>query len=199
MRKRDILLKGVYAGILIALGGSAYLLVENKYLGAFLFSLGLTCILLRDDYLYTGKVCYILQNKNIDYIINLIIGFIGNLIGTFLLGRALALAKPDIITKATTLCETKLDSSVLQIFIKSILCGILIFLSVDLYKEKKTLIPTFLCISTFILCGFEHSIADLFYLSVGGLFNLRIVIFIFIVAMGNLVGGVLLNIFRKNN
>ena len=199
MRKKDILLKGIYAGILIALGGSAYLIVENKYLGAFMFSLGLTCILLRGDYLYTGKVCYIPKNKNIAYIFNLIVGFTGNLIGTFLLGRALAYIKPDIIIKAKTLCEAKLDSSVLQIFIKAILCGILIFLSVDLYKEKKTLIPTFLCISTFILCGFEHSIADLFYLSVGGLFNFRIVIFIFIVAMGNLVGGVLLNIFRGNN
>lgn len=49
---------GIYAGMVIGLGGYIYLLSSDKIIGSFLFSLGLLSVLMFDLDLYTGKVCY---------------------------------------------------------------------------------------------------------------------------------------------
>ena len=59
----EFLIKGIYAGILIGIGGTAYLAIENKIAGAFIFSLGLLTICIYSFNLYTGKIGYILVNK----------------------------------------------------------------------------------------------------------------------------------------
>lgn len=48
--------KSIYAGIMIGLGGIAYLAVQGGLLGAFLFSIGLISVIEFDLNLYTGKV-----------------------------------------------------------------------------------------------------------------------------------------------
>ena len=192
--KKEICIKGIIAGILISLGGFAYLSVDNKYVGALLFCLALSCIVIRGDYLYTGRVCYLPNNFSATYAIELLIGIVSNFIGTFVCGVLLHFVNNDTTSKAIEMCTTKLDSNtLLQIFIKAIFCGILIFLSVDLYKSHKTLIPLLLCIPAFILSGFEHSIADMFYFSIAGMINLQSVVFIVVVIIGNLFGGIIIN------
>ena len=44
-------------------------------------------------------------------------------------------------------------------------------------------------VAVFILSGFEHSIADMFYVAAAGAFNVKAAIFILIVILGNAVGG----------
>ena len=48
--------KSVLAGIMIGLAGIVNLNVDNKFIGAFLFSFGLITILAQNLNLYTGKV-----------------------------------------------------------------------------------------------------------------------------------------------
>lgn len=55
----DYLLKGVYAGIMIAIGEVAYLVIPNKVVGAFIFSVGLLTVCMYGMNLYTGKIGYI--------------------------------------------------------------------------------------------------------------------------------------------
>lgn len=59
----DYLLKGIYAGIMIAIGAVAYLAIPNKVVGAFIFSVGLLTVCMYGMNLYTGKIGYILINK----------------------------------------------------------------------------------------------------------------------------------------
>ena len=47
------------SGLFIGIGGTAFLSVENRFLGAFLFSVGLFAILSMGLNLFTGKVCYL--------------------------------------------------------------------------------------------------------------------------------------------
>lgn len=52
---------GMLSGLMIGIGGIVSQSCENRYLGAFLFSLGLFCIVQFQYGLYTGKVGYILD------------------------------------------------------------------------------------------------------------------------------------------
>ena len=52
----------------------------------------------------------------------------------------------------------------------------------------------------FILSGFEHSIANMFYFSAAGIFSIEVVIYILVVISGNTVGAILLDlpsVFKK--
>lgn len=93
--------------------------------------------------------------------------------------------------------EAKLAMPLLSVFFKSIWCGFLMFTAVDIYKEHKSLIGIIFCIPTFILCGFEHSIADSFYFFSTGTYTLQMLIFILVTVTGNAVGANLFKILLK--
>lgn len=56
MDKKTMLIKAVYAGFMIGIGGIVYLSVDNKAIGSLLFSFGLLTIVTQGFCLYTGKV-----------------------------------------------------------------------------------------------------------------------------------------------
>ena len=65
MRKSgSVFLSAVGAGLAISVGGTVYLSLENKIAGALLFTIGLYAIVLNGLYLYTGKVGYLVEQKN---------------------------------------------------------------------------------------------------------------------------------------
>ncbi|MGL6221297.1 MAG: formate/nitrite transporter family protein, partial [Lacrimispora sphenoides] len=53
----------IIAGIAISIGGVIYLTLENHIAGSFLFSIGLFTIYTFGFNLFTGKVCYIVNEK----------------------------------------------------------------------------------------------------------------------------------------
>ena len=53
---KNTLVKAVYAGFMIGVGGVVYLALENKIVGALLFSFGLLTIVNQGFFLYTGKI-----------------------------------------------------------------------------------------------------------------------------------------------
>ena len=197
--KKDILrfiVSSILAGMCIAIGGTVFLSLENKVIGASLFSIGLFFIVMRQLNLYTGKVGYIFDNKP-KYLIEVLVTIVGNFIGTFLAGNLLRLTRiyDAINTKAKVLYDTKINDSMLSIFVLSIFCGILMYLAVDGYKNMKEQIGKFLSVYlgvvVFILCGFEHSIANMYYFSVANMWTWKVVLYIVIMILGNAVGGVL--------
>ena len=59
-----------------------------------------------------------------------------------------------------------------------------------------------MCVMVFILCGFEHSVANMYYISVANLLSLKSLLYILIMILGNSVGSILTalyyNRFYKN-
>lgn len=202
----DYLLKGIFAGIMISIAGTVYLSVSNHLFGAFLFSIGLLVICMYGMNLYTGKIGYILINKK-DYIYELILTLFGNFIGTFLSAKLLLLTRYSNISEtASKIVSLKLEDNMLSIFILSVFCGILMYIAVNNYKKLNTDIGKysciFLCIMTFILCGFEHCVANMFYFSISSVWSLKSLCYMLIMILGNSVGSILIasyfNKFYKN-
>ena len=202
----DYLIKSIFAGIMIGIAGTVYLRVDNNLFGSFLFSIGLLVICMYGMNLFTGKVGYILINK-LNYIYELLITIAGNFIGTFLVARLILLTRfKSISDKAIEIVNLKLDDNILSIFILSILCGILMYIAVNNYKKINNEIGKysciFMCVMVFILSGFEHSIANMYYISVSGIYTLKSLLYILIMLLGNSVGSILIalyyNRFYKN-
>ena len=55
----------------------------------------------------------------------------------------------------------------------------------------------FLCVIVFILCGFEHSIANMYYFSIAGLWGSKAFLYLLIMVLGNTVGGVFIPLCDK--
>lgn len=182
----------ISAGILIAIGGSVYLACDNKYAGAALFSVALLCICYLGYYLFTGKIGYLATDRSKKNALSLALGLAVNLAVTFLLGMLLRFAMPALGEKAATLCGAKLGQSFMGTFIRAVFCGVLMYLAVQIFKEKKTPIGIIFCIPVFILSGFEHSIADMFYFGASGIFSIKVLSFELAAVLGNSVGSLIL-------
>ncbi|MFQ9410213.1 MAG: formate/nitrite transporter family protein [Evtepia gabavorous] len=73
---------------------------------------------------------------------------------------------------AAALVEGKMGATYLGLFVLGILCNICIFIAVNGYANNPhqvgKYLALFLGVSVFILCGTEHSVADMYYWSVSG-------------------------------
>ncbi|MBE6124607.1 MAG: formate/nitrite transporter family protein [Erysipelotrichaceae bacterium] len=192
----QILISSMGAGILIALGGFVYLSCKdnNAFLASFLFSLGLITIISFKLYLFTGKVGYIFDNKP-SFLLDLLVCWIGNLIGSLFTGGLLSLTRIDLIEVAQKAVEIKLNDNLLSIFVLSIFCGIMIYIAVEIQKRNVSNTIKFVGISlpvmVFILSGFEHCVANMFYITYAGSWSLIAFLYIIIMSLGNGVGSLL--------
>ena len=183
---------GILAGILIAIGGSVYLACENHYVGAVLFSVALLCICYKGYSLFTGKVGYLPESHDKAAWTVVLTALLGNLIATVLFGYAVRYALPHLGDAAQTICEAKLTQTWPQTAIRGVLCGVLMYLAVSIFRDHKTTAAIFFCVPVFILSGFEHSIADLFYFAASGIVSWQAFGFLWCVILSNAAGGVLL-------
>ncbi len=191
---------GIASGMLVGIGGTVFLSCENRVVGAVLFSVALICICIMGFYLYTGKIGVFMENPTKESAIALPVGLLGNAIGAVLMGIAAAVIKPSLIEKAQASCNAKIEGGLLVGFLAAIFCGVLMYAAVKTYALKDTLIGIIFCIPTFILSGFEHSVADIYYFTVaamGGGFKGLVILFILVAVAGNTVGGWLLPVLTK--
>ena len=191
-----ILVRAIFAGVMISIGGTIYLTCESKLLGAFLFSIGLYAICAFGLNLYTGKIGYAIDNKP-KYLIELGITLIGNLIGTVGCGYLLFLTRQGnkLRDTARVICETKLNDNLLSIFILAMFCGIIMYLAVDLFKKLNDFgkyMGIFMGITVFILAGFEHCVANMYYFSAANMWEWKTVLYVLVMILGNSVGSILL-------
>ena len=194
-----IFLKAAAAGITIGIGGAVYLTLENRVIGAVLFGVGLYTIVLNGLFLYTGKFGYLISAKNKKaYILQLIFTWLGNFAGTALAAAAISATRiRNLRRTAEVICKTKLADTPHSILILAVFCGILMYVAVDGFREKGNPLILFFCVTVFILCGFEHCIANMFYFSLAGAWSLRAVIYLLLMTLGNSVGGILLPLVKK--
>ena len=94
-------------------------------------------------------------------------------------------------------CLPRLEMGVLPILITAFFCGILMYTAVAIYKEKGSPLGIFFCVPVFILSGFEHSIADMFYFFCARMFSGEVFLFLLLVVIGNAVGGMFIPALRR--
>lgn len=196
MKLLKIFLKAVVAGIFIGIGGTAFLMIENKVIGSIMFAVGLFAICTMGFNLFTGKVCYVFENK-VTYLIDLIVIWLGNLCGTILIALLESFTRiyPTLQEKALIMCQTKFTDEPISWLILGFFCNILIYLAVDEYKNNPHELGKYLSIifgvSVFIICGFEHCVADMYYISIANAWTYAHAFeVIAIVTIGNCIGGI---------
>lgn len=196
------LVLSMLAGIVISFGCLVFLLIPNNIVGAIFFTTGLFLVLTRDYNLFTGKVAYAIDNK-ISYSFQLLITWIGNLFGS--LFTIFAIRNTHLYSKISeriaSIVNAKLNQGHLSAFILAVLCGIIIFLAVENYKNNPHEIGKYLgllfLIPLFIICNFEHCIADMFYFFINTENILIKLTYIIIITIGNSAGSIIANAIKK--
>lgn len=183
MGRIQTLIKGVYAGFMIGIGGMVYLSAESKTVGSLLFSFGLLTIVTQGFFLYTGKIGFV---KSVKELPDMGIIILGNYAGTYVAALLARLANVNIST--VQLAEKKLAAAVPGVFFLSVLCGIMMYLAIDNYNKSKNIVFIIAPVMIFILSGFEHSVANMFYFHLAGAYSLRAFAYLLVMAAGNGIG-----------
>lgn len=211
----QILMLAALAGAFIGFGAAAYLMVmtgadpgfgPQRLLGGLVFSLGLILVIVGGAELFTGNALMVmaavdgkitpgalLRNWGLVYAGNLA-GAAGLALAFWLTG---ALQGP-IGATAIALAEAKAAGSALPWAAKGALCNALVCLAVWLTFSARDTTGKILAIlwpiSTFVLLGLEHSIANMFFFPLGWLAGAElsaagVVGNLFWVTLGNVAGG----------
>jgi formate/nitrite transporter len=188
MTLKNAFISGIAAGIMVGIGGAGYMSCDNKYVGASFFSVALLSICYLGMYLYTGRIGYLAEKFEVSTLPVLGLGLVGNFVGATAFGLLCTFARPAIVEKAQAACASKIEGGCLKAVILGAMCGILMYVAVKIFKEFKTPMGVLFCIPVFILSGFEHSIADMYYFALAGSFSLNYLWFILSVVLGNTIG-----------
>ncbi len=185
-----MILLAVLAGAFIAMAGVGSTTVAvsveqaslGKFLGACVFPAGLAMVLLAGSELFTGNNLLVipLLQREIRFggmLKNWGIVYIGNLIGALLVALAIVFShEPDLFGSAEAVsmlstAATKTSMSFLDAFIRGILCNFLVCIAVWISFAAKDvagkIIGLFFPIMLFVLCGFEHSVANMYFIGCG--------------------------------
>lgn len=189
MEKMITFVKGIYAGFMIGLGGIVYLSVDNKIIGSMMFSFGLATIVVQGFNLFTGKIGFVKEWKEMP---DMLIIIAGNYVGAYM--AAILAGAANLNISSTELVQKKLDNDPLNILLLSVFCGALMFLAIDNYKKSKNIVFVIAPVMIFILSGFEHSVASMFYFHLAGAYSLKASLYIVIMLVGNGIGAQILSL-----
>lgn len=185
-----MLLLGILAGLFIAVGGTAFEMATamlggsavGKFIGACLFPAGLTLVLVAGSELFTGNCLLIipLMEKEVKFSAvakSWVVVYIGNFIGSALMaalvvfGHSPSQLDGGLLNTIMTVASGKVGLSFADAFIRGIVCNILVCLAVWMSFSAKSfsgkMMAAFYPIMIFVFCGFEHSIANMYYLMAG--------------------------------
>ncbi len=196
------MIQGILAGISISLGGTVFLVSADKTVGALLFAVGLFCVCAFGFSLFTGKVCYVFDNDR-QYALALPVIWAGNLIGAVCTSLLESLTRmgPALAEKAAAVCDGKLAQTPLSAAILAVFCNIMIYIAVEGYKNIPHEVGKYLAILfgvvVFILCGFEHCVANMYYFTIGNAWGWKAVGYLLLMTLGNAAGGVLIPLLRR--
>jgi len=186
-----ISLLGILAGFFIGLGAMFCTLVTTdiqigfgltKLLGGVVFCLGLILVVLAGAELFTGnalmvasrasgkiKLSQLFQNWGIVYFANLIGSLL--LVLVVFYSQFWVLDGYKVGVNALSIANAKVSLAFWPAFARGILCNILVCLAVWLcFGARSTIDKIFAIlfpITAFVACGFEHSIANMYFIPMG--------------------------------
>lgn len=172
-----------FAGISATTGGAT---VENaslsRLLSACLFPAGMAMVIVAGSELFTGNNLIILavlekKVKTRQMLKNWLFVFIGNFIGATAVALMVVYGHvPDLFggrlaQSVVNSALHRVNLSFMDSFIRGILCNVLVCIAIWAAFAAKTvsgkLLMSFWPVMTFVLCGFEHSIADIYFCMAG--------------------------------
>lgn len=181
---------GIMAGIFIALGGAVSAVASHsvtnvglaKFVGGAVFPVGLIMVIICGAELFTGNCLMVipLMDGKIDFkglIRNWVVVYIGNFIGSVLLAflvfqsGMLTMSSGKLGGTVIKVASTKASLPFSTAFTSAILCNLLVCLAVWGAAAAKDVIGkmaiAWFPIMAFVTCGFEHCVANMYFLSVG--------------------------------
>lgn len=206
-------LAGIYIGfgvlVMSVTGGALMGQPIARLANAFVFPAALSLVTFAGSELFTGNTFVMtagaaqkrISEKELAGV--WIFSYLGNFLGSILCAAvfsATGLLSGGTLEFILDTASMKMNLSVSALLSRGILCNILVCLAVwcciRMKSESGKLIMIFWCIFTFVICGFEHSIANMTLLSLslfaphaadisaaGMAYNL------FFVTLGNMIGG----------
>ena len=210
----------VMAGIFIAFGGFVMLTVggnlgttgAGKVVMSASFAAALSLVVMAGAELFTGNNFVMASGamagevKWGDAVKLWVICYVGNLVGSLLAAvifHFAGLASGAVGETIATVAAAKMGGAPVALFMKAIFCNMLVCLAVWCGAKMKTesgkLVMIFWCIFVFVVCGFEHSVANMTIMAAGlldpnGVAGLSIGGYVYnlvIVTIGNMIGGIL--------
>lgn len=192
-------ISSVMAGVFIAMGAMVYLAIPNTLVGSLFFSTGIFLVLNLHNMLFTRVCPLMVYNRGYNWG-DAGIAWIGNGIGAFLVAWTISFTRfGDILGEAVKkIGESKLGDRPLSLFILGIFCAFFVAFAVLVgakYKQGSLgqIFYVWLFITAFVFCGFEHIVADMFYLSCYALHYgvqvLDVIKVLVSVTAGNVAGG----------
>ncbi|MFA5524295.1 MAG: formate/nitrite transporter family protein [Tissierellales bacterium] len=184
----NMLVLGILAGLYIAFGGHADITIMQtfsnidpglaKFLGAAVFPVGLLLVIVAGAELFTGNclMTMALSDKKItikQLLKNWVLVYLGNFIGSIILAAAVVFVGSyktgsPMAETAFSIATAKMTASVAQIIVKGIFCNILVCLAVWMSFGAQDItskaVAVWFPVMTFVMVGFEHSIANMFFL-----------------------------------
>ncbi|MBR3556011.1 MAG: formate/nitrite transporter family protein [Oscillospiraceae bacterium] len=188
-----LLILGMLAGAFIGLAGVGATIAPvgvqaagaGKFLGACVFPVGLAMVLLAGSELFTGNNLIIIpvltgDIKVTQMLRNWVIVYIGNLIGGILVaalvvyghvGNLFGGAEGGVAAAMINAANGKVTMSFGDAFLKGIGCNFLVCIAVWISFAAKDVTGKFwglyMPIMLFVLCGFEHCVANMYYIPCG--------------------------------
>ncbi len=185
-----MLVLGICAGVFIGFGsygftvatagvGTGFEATLAKFIGAGVFPVGLMLVVFFGAELFTGNnlMTISLFQKEItmsQMMRNWIIVYIGNFIGSVALAYLFSksgLYGEAMVTKSIAIAEAKVSIPFISAIIRSTFCNVFVVLAVWMQAGAKDIAGKIFAIwfpiMLFVLAGFEHSVANMFFIPMG--------------------------------
>lgn len=198
MKINKFLLDSIAAGMCIALGGYASVGLP-KPMNGIVFSAGLVMIILMQLQLFTGNILRAKDGFTKEVILKYwLFVYVGNFIGCFLTAKFIVWSGFDM-SQTASIAEYKANLPFFEALYRGIFCNILVCIAVFLGKRVPIVtagkvLVIMIPVTLFVISGFEHSIANMFYFSAGNTSYWNLIP----VTIGNIIGGLIVVLFTKD-
>ena len=176
-----MILLGMMAGAFIALAGVGATFANvyvGKIAGALVFQAGLAMVVVAGSELFTGNNLMVmgLLNRKFGFaklLKNWTLVFIGNLLGALIVAGLVAVSGvfDSVASTVVATASAKVNFGFGEAMIRGVLCNFLVCIAVWMAFAADSvggkIIAVFFPIMLFVLCGFEHSVANMFYIPAG--------------------------------
>ena len=147
----------VMAGICIGIAGFGYL-AEKSIVGAVLFAFGLLTVVSYKLKLYTGTAGFIKKGE----VGQLLLILLGNIGGCLLVALIARCSPMPLQETAQGILAARLETGALRCGILAVGCGFIMTTAVT-FARKGNNYPLLFGVPLFIMCGFPHCVADVYY------------------------------------
>lgn len=183
----DVLHSSVLAGVCIGIAGLGYL-VTRDIIGSVLFAFGLLTVVGYKLKLYTGTAGFIQKGE----VGKLLLILLGNIFGCLLVSLMARMSPLEVQESAQSVLEGRLAIGPLRGGVLAIGCGFIMTTAVTFARQGNNL-PLLFGVPLFIVCGFPHCVADVFYyltvpFSFWGEHLGEILLFYVSIVIGNFIG-----------